>query len=103
MAKLDIINEQELNLSGHLIFITVAAIYKDNESYFRKLKNDIKINLKQVKRVDSSALALLMSWLRFGQEQQCKVEFINIPKQLIDLAKLSSVDKLISKSRDELS
>jgi phospholipid transport system transporter-binding protein len=49
------------------------------------------VDLAQVEAVDSSAVSLMLSWLRAAQRQNVKLSFVNTPENLLSLAKLYGV------------
>ncbi|MDP2762371.1 MAG: STAS domain-containing protein [Sideroxyarcus sp.] len=54
------------------------------------------IDLGQVEKVDSSAVALLLHWLRQVGQTQCRLSFVNVPKDLHSLAALYDVADILS-------
>lgn len=56
----------------------------------------IEINLSKVARADTSGLAWLLNALRDLRAHGVDVSVTNIPQKLIDLAKLSNADTLIT-------
>jgi len=44
--------------------------------------------------VDSAALALLVEWLRMGQQKGVQVEFTAVPAALRSLAEVSELDQI---------
>ncbi|WP_059420596.1 lipid asymmetry maintenance protein MlaB [Sulfuricella sp. T08] len=53
------------------------------------------VDLSQLEEVDSSAISLVLEWLREAQRNQRKLSFINLPDNLKSLATLYSVLDLI--------
>jgi len=87
--------ENSLSLSGELSFKTVPALVASNKD-FLKNGNSIDIDLAGVSRADSAGVALLIEWRRQAQKQNKSVCFINIPSQMLAIARLSGVDELLS-------
>ncbi len=96
MAFLEQINDTEFNLKGDLIFSTTATIYKQSLSLFNKNTDKISINLSAVEHSDSSGLALIVEWYRLAKKNNQSIRIMNMPEQMCDLAKLSSVDELLA-------
>lgn len=63
----------------------------------RKLFSDaeVVVDLGRVKAVDSSAVSLLMEWLRDAAQDKRKLHFINMPANMKSLAELYGVAELI--------
>ncbi|MDR1853943.1 MAG: STAS domain-containing protein [Azoarcus sp.] len=79
-----------VKLDGELTMRTVAA------SYGRALpQGDCVLDLGGVSEVDSSALALLLSWLRRARASGVKLELRALPAPLLALARLYGVDALL--------
>lgn len=56
---------------------------------------DLEIDLAAVLEVDSSAVSLLLEWVRQAQERNTSLAFVNLPKNLLSLAELYGVLELI--------
>lgn len=54
-----------------------------------------EIDFAHVGKVDSSALSLMLAWLRRAQATGTQLKFRNIPDSLMSLAKLYGVDTLL--------
>jgi phospholipid transport system transporter-binding protein len=55
----------------------------------------VMIDLGEVERVDSSALGVLLEWLRQAAKRNCRLHFLNPPRSLRTLADLYGVTELI--------
>jgi phospholipid transport system transporter-binding protein len=58
-------------------------------------KDGLVVDLSQLEDVDSSAVSLLLEWLREAQRNQRKLRFTNLPDNLKSLATLYGVLDLI--------
>jgi phospholipid transport system transporter-binding protein len=96
MASLEKISETDFILNGDLIFSAVAKIYEDNLSLFKNASAQLNISLAGVKHVDSSGLALIVEWYRMTKKNHQQLKITNMPTQMRDLAKLSSIDELLN-------
>lgn len=94
MAKLEKISATEFILSGDLIFATSAIIYEENLSIFKNAHSQLNISLEGVQHVDSSGLALIVEWYRLTKKNNQHLKITNMPIQMRDLARLSSIDEL---------
>lgn len=88
------LSQNRFVIHGDLIFETVGAIYEQNKLLFEASENAIEISLSGVERADSSGLALIIEWLRTARQLQRPLKFTDVPPQILDLAKLSSLDEL---------
>ncbi len=75
--------------------LTFASINKKvlKSVAFLTYSRDITLDLIDVSSADSAGLALLIEWIRYTRQHRIQLRFKNIPKQLLSLAKLSSLDK----------
>lgn len=84
-----------MRLAGRLTLQTAT------ESFARAmpLKNgvtDMVMDLAQVEAVDSSAVSLLLVWLRNAQKNKVNLSFVNVPDNLLSLAGLYGVTETLS-------
>ncbi|HRE18213.1 MAG TPA: STAS domain-containing protein [Rhodocyclaceae bacterium] len=54
------------------------------------------IDLAEVREVDSSALAVLLGWLRSAQAGACTLQVINAPAGMRALADLYGIDEILA-------
>lgn len=52
----------------------------------------VVVDLAGVEAVDSSAVSLMLSWLRAAQRKKVQLSFANTPENLLSLASLYGVD-----------
>jgi len=82
-----------LIVSGAMTFdeanelITVGLNFFDGET--------VTVDLRAVKRVDSSALAVLLEWRRELAKRKCALKLENVPSNLKSLADLYGVTEFI--------
>ncbi len=87
-----------LILEGELSFTTVVRLLSD----FRRLLDqytEIKVDLQGVERADSAGLALLVEWMRNAKALGKSIQFLNIPQQMLAIARVSSLDQVLPLSR----
>lgn len=95
MNKLSIIKEKP----GYFIVdgdLTFSAMDKKTVTSFGFLAGhkEITIDLGGVGNADSAGLALMLEWIKVSRSKKISLRFRNIPQQLLNLAKLSGIDKL---------
>ncbi len=96
MAKLIKHGETEFILNGDLNFTTVPEIHAENLSVFENVNKHLTISLQGVQHVDSSGLALIVEWYRMAKNNNQQITILNMPTQMRDLARLSSIDELFN-------
>ena len=84
-------------VEGALSFETLPAVLAESDKYAARtdLPDRLTIDFSQVTGVDSSAVALLLEWLRRAQRVGKTLTFVNLPANLLALARLYGVADLI--------
>lgn len=82
-----------LALSGPLTMKTVPALLPAGVTHLEA--GDLLVDLSGVKLVDSAAVSLLLGWLRAAQRQQRQLRLTGMPEDLLSLARLYGVDRLL--------
>ncbi len=82
-------------LEGELDFTTVPSVLRHAGADMRGLAG-IRVDLKGVTRADSAGLALLVEWLRESERAGTPISFINIPVQLLSIARVCGLEKILS-------
>ncbi len=86
-----------LRLEGALSFDTLPGVLVETAKYTARpdLPGRLTIDFAAVTGVDSSAVALLLEWRREAQRLGKALVFVNLPSNLLALAKLYGVAELI--------
>jgi phospholipid transport system transporter-binding protein len=93
-AELKKIADDQLALSGELSMETVPGLLRLDQ--WPQASGSINIDLQAVERADSAGVALLIEWQRQAHRRQQDLRFQNTPSQMLAIARLSGVDKLLS-------
>lgn len=80
-------------VDGPITMANVKAVMDEGLRQFRG--EAVKVDLSGVEEVDSSAVSLLLQWLRDGRRQGRKLQFLGLPANLSSLAKLYGVEELL--------
>lgn len=99
-AVIEVLGELDRTTITDNLWVTLSAA---QQSIVSKAEA-VQIDLAKVKRADTSGLAWLINAIRDIPLDAKQVEVTNVPKKLLDLAKLSNADKFISakeKSNDK--
>jgi len=78
-----------LRVSGRLTMDSIGALF--NDAMIAPEGKAWTIDLAGVDEADSSAVSMLLSWLRNAQRHDAKVTFVNVPDNLRSLADLYGV------------
>jgi phospholipid transport system transporter-binding protein len=84
---------ERLLLSGPLTQETVRSLY--DAGLQSSGKESLIIDLSRVEAVDSSAVGLLLVWLREAKRNDINLHFSNVPDNLLSLASLYGVADLL--------
>lgn len=86
------------HLRGALSFDSVPALCVRASQLFAEL-DSVQVDLQGVTRSDSAGVALLVEWMRVAREQERVIRFLNIPHQMLAIARVSSLDDILPLSR----
>ena len=82
-------------LRGELDFASVPAVLQ-HAGVNMLGKEQITVDLKGVTRADSAGLALLVEWLRESESAGNSIEFVNVPAQLLSIARVCGLEEILS-------
>jgi phospholipid transport system transporter-binding protein len=93
MSNINIVNDG----SGHFVVagdLTFSAIDKKTITSFAfwAAGKQITLDMGKVGNADSAGLALMLEWIKQARTKRVQLHFINIPGQILNLAKLSGLD-----------
>ena len=81
-------------ITGEVTFATAERILRDSGKMFAR-EPAVEIDLRDVVKTDSAGLALLLEWLRLGNESGAAVRFRNIPEKVRAIAQTAEVETLL--------
>lgn len=84
---------ERMVVSGALTLANVAAILREGNAAIGEGVHTV--DLAEVGELDSSALALLLAWLREAKRQNHSLVFANLPQGLTTIARLYGVAELL--------
>ena len=92
--------DAHIRLEGACLFVSGPVTYDNVVEVTRAggvaiKAEDMLIDLAGVTQVDSSAVSMLLEWMRTTQTYGRRIEFINLPSNLADLIELYDVGSLI--------
>ena len=90
--------EGDWQLQGELGFASVPSILR-HAGVNMPGKKQLRVDLKGVTRSDSAGLALLVEWLRESELAGNRIEFVNVPAQLLSIARVCGLDDILSLNR----
>lgn len=87
---------ERMLVSGALTLATVAADLREGNAAIGQGVRTA--DLGEVGELDSSALALLLAWMREAKRQKSELRFANLPQGLTTIARLYGVADLLPAS-----
>ena len=84
-------------LSGPLTLANVAQVLEEGRRHLAE--GAATVDLAEVNELDSSALALLLAWLREAKAAGRALAFTNLPESLQTIARLYGVQDLLPAAR----
>lgn len=95
MSKLTIIDQGagQFVIDGDLTFASIDKETVKSLAFLTAAK-EITIDLSRVPCTDSAGLALMIEWIKYARTKKTQLRFKKIPKQLLNLARLSGFDKV---------
>ncbi|MXS85242.1 STAS domain-containing protein [Nitrosomonas sp. HPC101] len=89
------VEEGCLFVFGAITYDNVVRATRAGEAAVEMNSQRVVIDLAEVTQVDSSAVSMLLEWVRVVQTRGQEIEFVNLPANLADLIELYDVDDLI--------
>lgn len=86
-----------LQISGNITMTTVNVLFAKGLGLKinGKTATSLTVDFAQLEKVDSSAVSLMLAWLREARGSNVKLHFVNTPKNLVSLANLYGVAELL--------
>ena len=94
-ARLEPSGEGRWRLVGDLTFASVPAVWPAVEALLQD-GGRAQFSLGGVGRANSAGLVMLLETLDTARRRGCEVSFVDVPVELLDLARMSNCDGLIA-------
>lgn len=85
-------------VQGAMTFDSVTDLWRQSADMFSS-DGVLQIDLAAVTHTDSAGLALLVEWLREASRRGARLEFLNMPEQMLSLASAANVEPLLMGER----
>jgi len=83
-----------IQLCGILSFQTVPNLLLQSKGLFEE-HGVVQVDLSEVARSDSAGVALLVEWMNEAHRHSREIEFLNIPPQMLNIVRVSSLDEVL--------
>lgn len=94
-------NGSQVRVSGRLTIDTVAGLFKNGLNPNGQIA--LTVDMSGVEAVDSTAVSLMLAWIREAKRSNTNLTFSNIPDNLLSLAKLYGVSDALTPHSDSAS
>ena len=81
-----------------MTFDSVTDLWQQSADMFSS-DGVFQIDLAAVTHTDSAGLALLVEWLREASRRGARLQFLNMPEQMLSLASAANVEPLLVSDR----
>lgn len=88
-------SSEKMMVSGDVTMETVPALFAQGLQQLSS--NDLVVDLSKTQAVDSAAVSMLLAWQRAAQSGQRALQIVDIPEDLLSLAKLYGVEEMLPK------
>jgi len=97
MAGAQLVEDDHGNwlLQGELGFASVTSVLQ-HAGMNMLGKEQVTVDLRGVTRSDSAGLALLVEWLRESEIAGNTIKFVNVPAQLLSIARVCGLEDILS-------
>lgn len=88
-------SSEKMMVSGDVTIETVPALFAQGLHHLGS--KDLVVDLSQTQAVDSAAVSMLLALQRAAQNRQRALQIVNLPENLLSLAKLYGVEEMLPK------
>jgi len=93
-AQLKISGSGTVSIFGTLSFENVTSLLDESARVFDG-ESKLQFDLQAVDKSDSAGLALLVEWMSLATKKGQSVSFVNLPKQMLDIASVSGLNEVL--------
>ena len=97
--NIDQVSERVYRVSGDLVFATAVEVLLAGKRLL-SVSSKVTFDLGGVTRTDSAGLAVLLEWIDAGRGTGAVIEYLNLPRSLLDIARLSNAESLLGLKAD---
>ena len=83
-----------LHICGYLDFATVMQVWEKSLEYL-STHTSWRMDFSEVQSSNSVVVSLILEWLKKAKRQHKPIQLLHLPKQVLAIAHVSSLDKLL--------
>ena len=98
MVRIEPVSDHAWRIAGELTLQNLPALLAESaqlRAAATASTQEFDLDLSGVTRIDSSAIALLLAWMRAARQAGASVRFRRAPRQLLAIAEVSGVRSLL--------
>ena len=88
-------NSNCFSIKGEINFANVVKIEHQGHALIKTTPQKVIFDLQHVTIDDNAVMALLTSWVRYAKHTNKIIGFANLPKQILDMAKVSDLAEIL--------
>ena len=81
-----------IEVSGQLNNATALNIRRKGEGMIANASAECRIDFEAVTQVDTVAVSVMLCWLRYSNQLNKTIVFLNLPKALLDIIKVGGLE-----------
>lgn len=89
------IHDDRLIVSGDLNFMSMVKVWNESLPLIKNI-SQLHFDFAEVVTTKSAGLILMLEWIRLARMSHKAITFKNIPSQLLSIAKVCGVNRLLS-------
>jgi len=94
-ARIQRQDARSYGVNGAMTFDSVTDLWRQSEDMF-SAEGVFQIDLAKVTRTDSAGLALMVEWLREASRRGARIEYLNMPEQLLSLVDAANLKDVLA-------
>lgn len=94
--QLHVIDSNHAHLSGDLTLVTVTPLVAQGEALIQQASDTWQIDLQNVGRVSSAAVALLLDWVRYANRVGKHIRLQHLPDDMRPIIAISDLESLFA-------
>lgn len=94
VGTVSINNQRQICVAGVVDLDSVQVLCAQGKHLMRDLPK-LHVDLSGITDADSSALAMLIEWIRSARDRRQPVEFYNAPAVILDLGRVCGLDQIL--------
>ncbi|MDO6681976.1 MULTISPECIES: lipid asymmetry maintenance protein MlaB [unclassified Oceanobacter] len=96
MTRLDAVSASLACIGGDLLASTVVELMEPGRDMIRRSGGEWCLDMADVDRVSSAAVALLLDWMRTAQQADVSMTVRAVPERLLPILRISDLEGLFA-------